>query len=195
MRYVLVSMALVLMACSKGPPPVDPSSKAAPAATVASTAPAAAPAAEKAPAPFTTDQLRSGCPVGRRIVYKIEEEGKPVTRRTLEFLKSDANTAEIRATTSDASGKELNAATNTATWAELRSHGEFDKDRVEVKHRTVSLPVGTLEASVYKVTELDGTVTTYYFADTLPGPPVFLYVEKDGKRIRTQTMESSTGPR
>lgn len=193
MRYVLVSIAFVLMACSKGPPPADPSSQTAPAQPVAAKAPEAAPAVEKAPAPFTADQLRTGCPVGRRIVYKIEEEGKPVVRRTMEFIGNDANGAEIKGTTTDASGKEIESGASKATWTELRSHGEFDKNRLEIKHRTVSVPFGTLETTVYKVDAADGTVTTYYFADTLPGPPVLIYVDKDGKRIRTQTMESNTG--
>jgi hypothetical protein len=66
---------------------------------------------------------------------------------------------------------------------------------VEIKHRTISIPIGTLECTVYKVTQPDQVVTTFYFADTLPGPPLFMYVEKGGKRIRTQTMEANNGPK
>lgn len=192
MRSFLVPLVALLAACASAPPP--PAAEPPPAAAPAQPA-AAAPAVEMAPAPFTSTQLRDASPTGRKIVFKVEEPDKPAVKRTIEFVKSDAAGADTRSTTVDASGKVLESSDNHATWDELRSHGEFPKGSVEVYHRTVSVPLGTLECTVYKVTGQgpDPEVTTFYFADKLPGPPVFFYVEKGGKRIRTSTMESSSG--
>ncbi len=194
MRFILVSMVALLSACAANPPPADPASK--PAADAPKAAPvAAAPAPEMAPAPFTSVQIRDASPTGRRVVFKVEESDKPAVRRVIEFVKSDAAGTDTHSSTIDSSGKVLDSSDNHSTWDELRSHGEFPKGRVEIYHRTVSIPLGTLECTVYKVTGegADPEVTTFYFADSLPGPPVFYYTEKGGKRLRTSTMESNGG--
>lgn len=189
MRFVLVSIVATLTACAATPPPAPPSQAPAPAATAAASP--AAPAAEMAPTPYTAAQIRDASPAGRRVVYKVEEDGKPAVRRVIEFVKSDANGADTRASTMDSSGRVLDSTEEHASWDELRSHAEFPKGDVDIKHRTISVPLGTLECTVYKVTGQNGAVTTLYFADTLPGPPVFFYVEVGGKRVRTQTMEAN----
>ena len=193
MRLVLVSMVAFLTACASTPPPAQPASNAPTAAP--KEAPAAAPKVEMAPTPYSAAQIRDASPTGRRVVFKVEESDKPAVRRVIEFVKSDAAGADTHSSTIDSSGHVLDSADNHSSWDELRSHAEFPKGSVEIYHRTVSIPLGTLECTVYKVTGpgADPEVTTFYFADTLPGPPVFYYTEKSGKRIRTSTMESSSG--
>ncbi len=191
MRIVLVSLVAMLTACAASAPAQGPSPAVVPPPTAAA-APAQA-AVEMAPTPFTVAQIRDASPTGRRVVYKIEEDGKPQVKHVIEFVKSDASGADTRSSNMDAAGKTVDSSTDHATWEDLVKHAEFPKGNVEIKHRTISIPVGTLECTVYRVTGQDDLVTTFYFADTLPGPPVFMYVEKGGKRIRTQTMEASTG--
>ncbi len=41
---------------------------------------------------------------------------------------------------------------------------------------------------VYTVEGEGGEVFTYYFAKKLPGAPVFFFVERNGKRLRTTTL-------
>ena len=191
----LISLVSLLCACASQAPAVPPPAAATQAAAPAPAA--AAPAVELEEAPYTAVQIRDASPTGRRIVFKVEEPGKPVVKRTTEFVKSDADGADLRTTVVDDKGGVVDTSTSRATWEELRAHGRFPKGRVEVKHRTISVPLGTLMCTVYKVTEGEGEAaesTTYYFADELPGPPVFFFTEKGGKRIRSSTMEaSSTG--
>lgn len=189
MRLALVPFVTLLCACASPPPPAPPP---APTAQAAAPAPAAAPAVETADTPYTAAQIRDASPTGRRIVLKMEEPGQPPVWQTIEFVKSDAAGADLRSTSADEKGAVLKTSTSRATWEELRSHAAFPKAKAEVKHRTISVPMGTLACTVYKVTEGEGDAaetTTYYFADTLPGPPVFHFTEKGGKRIRSSTME------
>lgn len=195
MRLAVASLLALLSCVSCSPPPPPPATaKSEPAPAPAPTAAPAAPAVEMAPAPYTAAQIRDGSPTGRRIVYKVEEPDKPAKKHVMEFIKSDAAGAEVRSFDTDEKGAPIDLKTMRATWEELRSHGEFPKDKVEIKHRTVSIPIGTLECQVYKVAGdgKEADTVTYYFADTMPGPPVFFYAEKGGKRTLTHTMESNS---
>ena len=193
MRLALLPIATLLCACASPPPPSAP-----PAATseAAAAAPAAAPAAETADTPYTAAQIRDASPVGRKIVLKVVEPDKPAVLRTIEFVKSDESGADLRTTVTDEKGNVLDTQSSHVTWEELRAHAAFPKGKTEVKHRTISVPMGTLQCTVYKVTEGEGDAaetTTYYFADKLPGPPVFHFTEKGGKKIRSSTMEPPAG--
>lgn len=197
MRLAIAPLFALLTACASSAPAPAAAPSAAPRASSApSAAPAApaAPAVDLAPAPYTAAQIRDASPAGRRIVFKVEEPDKPVVRRVIEFTRSDAGGADIQTTVLDDSGKVLDTKSSHATWEELRSHGEFPKNRLEIKHRVVSVPLGTVECNVYKVTGdgPDPEVTTFYFAEKMPGPPVFFHTDKGGKRTRTSTMESNT---
>jgi hypothetical protein len=198
MRLAVASMITLLscVSCSPAPPPPS-TARAEPSAAPAQTAAPAAPAVEMAPAPYTAAQIRDASPTGRRIVYKVEEPDKPARKHVIEFIKSDATGAEVRSYDTDDKGAPIDLKTTRATWEELRSHAEFPKDKVEIKHRTVSISIGTLECQVYKVTEdgKEADTVTYYFADTIPGPPVFFHAEKGGKRTLSHTMESNSGPK
>jgi hypothetical protein len=196
MRLLLVAMTALLSACASQVPAPAPAPSSPPPA-VAPSKPTA-PAVEMAEAPYTLAQIRDACPSGRRLVFKVQEPDKPDVQRVIEFVRSDANGAEIRTSSIDTTGHLLEATTTRSTWEELRAHAEFPKDQVEISHRTVSIPVGTLACTVYKVTQGQGSeaeVTTYYFSEKTAGPPVFFFVEKGGKRTRSSTMESSSDPK
>ena len=113
-------------------------------------------------------------------LYQAAYAKAPVRTKTLVVMLHDGRTREVIW---------MGVSTTSAIDSELRAHAEFPKGDVDIKHRTISVPLGTLECTVYKVTGQNGAVTTFYFADTLPGPPVFFYVEVGGKRVRTQTMD------
>lgn len=197
MRSLLLSCVVILTACaSQAPPPADPPAPK-PAASAATAAPAK-PAVEMAPTPYTAAEIRDACPVGRRIVFRIEQKDQPVVKHVIEFLKNDATGTDMRITETDESGKVLKSKDSHATWEELLTHAQFPKERTTITHRTSVHPLGTLDVLVYKVTEGEGPgaeVTTYHFAKKMPGPPVTHFTEKNGVRIRSGTMESSTTPK
>lgn len=192
MRFIVLSVIALLPACAPEPPrlaPVPTSSFAAAAA------PPPEPVIERAPTPYTAAQIRAASPAGRRIVFRVQEPGKPDVKRVIEFVRSDESGADLRITSTDPEGNVLHKSESRSTWEELRSHAEFPKANVEIKHRTISIPLGTVSCVVYKVTEGEGPtaeVVTYYFAENMPGPPVFYFIEKGGTRTQSSTMESST---
>lgn len=196
MRILVPFLAAFALGCAAAPPSESPtpSTASASASAAASSAPSA-PSVEMAPTPFTADQIRDACPAGRRIVFKVEEPGKPVVHRTIEFVKSDASGADLKITMTDAAGAQLGADTSHATWEELRTHALFPKSAVRIEEKQFTTPLGTFEGLVYTVTEGEGAnaeVTTFCFAKSLPGPPLLFVTEKGGQKIRTSTMESNT---
>jgi hypothetical protein len=59
-----------------------------------------------------------------------------------------------------------------------------------ITNEPITLPVGTFDSMRYVVTKND-EVKTYWFARTLPGPPVKVEVTKGGKTVMTMTMEAN----
>jgi hypothetical protein len=55
------------------------------------------------------------------------------------------------------------------------------------------VPAGHFDTWKYVVTEPDGTVTTYQFARTLPGPPVRMEVRSSDTVVFSMELVSRTG--
>jgi hypothetical protein len=131
------------------------------------------------PAPFTAEQIRDATKNGRTYRYKIEMPGKPIKEYVITFRKVDDGGAEIF------QGGE---ASKRMGWLALQQHAEFPKDKVTTRDEKLKTPAGKFECIVYEVAGEEGEVWTYYFAKKLPGAPVFFYVERNGKRLRTTTL-------
>lgn len=149
--------------------------------------PPAAPAV--APIPYTVDQLREGCPAGRVIVFRMEMAGKPAVRRAMRFVAVTPEGADVETTVVDDTGAPLKAPSREhASWEELRKHGAFPQDRTTIAEDTVTTPAGTFACSVYTVRGEGDEVKRFWFAKTMPGPPVLFFTEKGGARAMTSTL-------
>lgn len=131
------------------------------------------------PAPFTAEQIRDATKNGRTYRYKVEVPNKPTREYSITFRKVDDGGAEIFA--GGASSKRMG-------WLAIQQNAEFPKDRVTTHDEKLMTPAGKFECVVYEVEGEEGEVWTYYFAKKLPGAPVFFYVERNGKRLRTTTL-------
>jgi len=131
------------------------------------------------PAPFTAEQIRDATKNGRTYRYKVEMPNKPTREYSITFRKVDDGGAEIFSG-SDSSKR--------MGWLTLQQQSEFPKDKVTTREEKLKTPAGKFECVVYEVEGEDGEVWTYYFAKKLPGAPVFFYVERNGKRLRTTTL-------
>jgi hypothetical protein len=180
------------------PPSTEPPAALQPVSTTPETEPAPAPAAsvaaapQMAPTPYTADQLRDAQKKGRVYRFKVEFLGKPATEHLFTFVAVDADGAEVETTEKDASGKPIGQPEKShATWEELRKHAEFPADATKIADESITIPAGKFDCRVYTVTRgsgADTTVTKFYFAKELPGPPVLLQMEKEGTRLRTNTL-------
>ncbi|MBN9162829.1 MAG: hypothetical protein BGO98_44825 [Myxococcales bacterium 68-20] len=131
------------------------------------------------PAPFTAEQIRGATKNGRTYRYKVEVPNKPTKEYAITFRKVDEGGAEVWSG-SDSSKR--------MGWLTLQQQSEFPKDKVTTRDDKLKTPAGKFECVVYEVDGDEGEVWTYYFAKKLPGAPVFFYVERNGKRLRTTTL-------
>lgn len=131
------------------------------------------------PAPFTADQIRDATKNGRTYRYKIELPNKPPKEHVITFKNVDEGGAEV-----SSSGEQ----SKRYGWLTLQEHAEFPKDKVTTREEKLKTPAGKFDCIVYEVAGEDGEQWTYYFAKKLPGAPVFFYVERNGKRLRTTTL-------
>ena len=131
------------------------------------------------PAPFTAEQIRDATKSGRTYRYKVEIPNKPVKEYVITFRNVDEGGAEIHAGANEP---------RRMGWLKLQQDGEFPKDKVTTRDEKLKTPAGKFECIVYEVAGDEGEVWTYYFAKKLPGAPVFFYVERNGKRLRTTTL-------
>jgi len=189
MRSLPILTTLVLIAgCASSETPEEPT---APAASADVTAPA-----PTAATPYTAAQIRDWNPPGSRIVFRIEDVGRPPVMQTIEFVDGDANRAVIEASVRNEAGAILEVAERTErTWEELRDHGAFPADRTKRDAVEVDVPVGRLSCWLYSVTSVeDGvpTTRTFYFAKKRPGPPVRTETVQNGALVsRMEMIEDS----
>lgn len=130
-----------------------------------------------APTPFSAEEIRAGCPDGRKLQLEIEAMGHETQLQELTFSNGDAL------------GTSVNG--QRVTWQELQSHASFAADSVEVTNEKLETPLGELDCWQYTVTESEAgrvMVRRYWFAKALAGPPVYLESKIDGIVVQTMTM-------
>lgn len=166
-------------------------SACAPAAGPTSAYPAAetkTDAAETAPSPYTAEEIRAASPVGRRLEFRVETSGKPTLVRVMSFVRSDEAGADVESLSLDETGHAMgDKETSRATWEELRAHASFPRAATTIGDETVTVPAGTFDCRVYKVTRGD-RVMTFWFAKSLPGPPVRMTVAAAGSVVETRVL-------
>lgn len=174
---VAFSLSLALSGCASSPP-----------------GPKASAAAEagRVPTPYTAEEIRGASPAGRRLDFRVAADGK-LSVRVIHFVTVDERGADIESTTMDETGHVVGASERKrAAWSELRDHASFPREGTTVSDATVTVPAGTYPCRVYVVR--DGQVTTtFWFAKTLPGPPVKMVVEQGGKVVETRELARHFG--
>jgi hypothetical protein len=131
------------------------------------------------PAPFTAEQIRAATKNGRTYRYKVELPNAPTKEYAITFRSVDQAGAEI------AQG---GTTPKRMAWITLQQHAEFPKDKTSTHEEKLKTPAGKFECIVYEVRGEEGETWTYFFARKLPGAPVFFYVDRKGKRLRTVTL-------
>lgn len=130
------------------------------------------------PAPFTAEQIREASRSGRTYRYKVEIPDRPSREYAITLRNVDDNGAEIH----------RGESSRRMGWRAMQQDSEFPKDRTTTHKEKLKTPAGKFECTVYEVEEDGGEVWTFFFAKKLPGAPVFFYVERNGKRLRTTTL-------
>jgi hypothetical protein len=141
-----------------------------------------------APTPFTADEIRAGCPVGRAITLLVDMADTPAYHRQIRFTSVDSIGAWQTVSRASPDNETIGEPeTVYSTWSELQAHASFPKADTTIDRVTVDTPMGTLECLRY--TLVDGsTVDTFWFAVDLPGMPVRFNKTENGTITSTTTM-------
>ena len=143
---------------------------------------------DRAPTPFSAEEIAAGCRPGRLSIYRITEQGAPTIELRWEFTGGDAETAEYVAQPHDERGGELAPPIpTTAAWTELQAHASYPEDFTTISIETIEVPAGTFECWKYVVD--DGrTVSRAWFPMDLPGPPALKVDSVDGVEVASMTL-------
>jgi len=119
----------------------------------------------------------------------VEKAGDPVRRRVMTFVRVSDTDSDIQTTLLDEAGAVVEpASVNRATWSDLMQHAQFPRAAVTITEETISVPAGSFDCLKYVVAGSNSEVNTFYFAKSLPGPPVLYFSEKGGQRVTTSTL-------
>lgn len=162
------AMAAALAGCGAGPPPV-------------ATAPAP---------PFSADQIREASRAGRTYVQRISPPGGPVSTVTIRFAEVDARGATLEITAAPEGGEPGPAQQAQLTWAEFESHGVQPPDALR-SEAPCEVPAGRFDCVIF-VTETAAGRQRQSFARALPGMPVRIEREVDGRWVTVSVVERHT---
>ncbi len=132
--------------------------------------------------PFTAEQIRDVWQPGFRLVLYSAAPGKEPQRLGWSVVSADADGVEIERAILDDNGKPTEPPiARRSSWVELRDHARFaaaDATRLEQRRMT---PMGEYDGWVYTVRDTRAdSITEYFFAHELPGPPVIMIVRRGG---------------
>jgi hypothetical protein len=182
---LLFVLAFAAAACGATPATTETPKTATTAKPVT---PPADPEADRAPSPYTAAQIRDASKAGRTILLVMESPDKPPLRKRMRFLAVDDERATIASETLDDAGKPLGPAeTETATWDEIRKHASFPKATTTITDAVAEVPAGSFPCKRYTVIE-GKKKTVACFANDLPGPPVEMTIEEDGKLLMSMEL-------
>ena len=174
---------LLFLACAHKDAPTAPSAVEAAAAAQA-----------MAPTPYTAAEIRDALPVGTVVVYRRVEAGNAPYLNRMTMVSADAVECRIADAIVDEQGNVVTEEGEIeASWEELRKHAEFPVAALQTSEDAVDVPAGHFDTWKYVVTDPDGTVTTYQFARTLPGPPVWMEVRASDTVAFSMELVSRTG--
>ncbi|EAP97646.1 hypothetical protein JNB_19288 [Janibacter sp. HTCC2649] len=144
---------------------------------------------DTAPTPFSTSEIREGCPSGRTVVVRVED-GDGVRHRLSRFAAADDVGALHERADCEADGTVIGeVAGSHVAWLDLQKHASFPASATVIDNETVSLPVGLEECVRYVVTDAED-VTTFWFSRTRPGMPVKVTFTRGGQVLSTTVMVS-----
>jgi hypothetical protein len=178
MRAALLWIPLALVACKPAPPKV-------------------APTPELLPAPFDAVALQAGLPVGATFDYALTLAGLTPSQERWEVVAATDAGVTIRTTALDAGGAPIGPGSEEPhTWTELESHARFPAAFTVVQESELRSPLGALPVRIYVVEPPgdEAKADIYYFAPSMPGPPVKLETEANGEIVFTMEMVRRTLP-
>lgn len=132
--------------------------------------------------PFTAEQIRDEWLEGLRItIRKWTPEAEALELWTV--VEADAEGVDIESVVLDDSGVGVGeTVSHRSGWVELRDHASFPADRATRERVQRETALGKLDGWLYTVADASRT-SEFFFAESLPGAPVFVHVLLDGEVV------------
>jgi hypothetical protein len=144
--------------------------------------------AGQAPTPFLAEEIRLGSPVGRTIRLLVEVDGTEPFVRVQRYVWTNERGATTERWRETVDGTRFgNVEDRDTSWRQLQARGSFPADQTTVEPDTIETPLGVIDCLRYTVSDGE-TVKRLWFARHLPGIPVKVVVEEDGRVVSTVTM-------
>ena len=134
--------------------------------------------------PFTAKEIRDEWVEGFRLrVRRWTAEAELFEDWTV--VSADTEGVDIESVTLDESGAVVGETlVQNSSWVQLRDHASFPADRAVREAVTRETALGELQGWLYTVNDPNGgTVTEFFFAETMPGAPIFVHVLRDGELV------------
>lgn len=175
-RWVVLLALLPLIGCAAEPASEEPPAPAAPPEA----------AAEFVEVPFTAEQIRDEWTPGLTLVLNFIYPDRQEWQRWT-VVGADADGAEIEYQPLDGQGQPIAAPQRApSSWTDLRDHALFQADQSSRERSRRETIMGELEGWLYKVHDPQAeTRTEFFFADQLPGAPVWMETRSGEEVILT----------
>jgi hypothetical protein len=150
---------------------------------------------ERLPTPYSADEIRAEWVEGFTVeMLRTVPDGEVHERWTV--VAADDGGVDIRFNALDADDQPAGeGVVRHSGWEELRDHASFPADRAERERSTRETPLGDLDGWLYTVHDPEaGSVTRFFFADSLPGAPVWMQVSADGEPQMTLEQVKRSRP-
>ncbi|OGL41050.1 MAG: hypothetical protein A2161_17980 [Candidatus Schekmanbacteria bacterium RBG_13_48_7] len=147
---------------------------------------------DHAPTPYSSEEIREGCPPGRTMLFRCTVPEKPDYFKVMAFENCDIERACFQEYSLDSGGNLIGEKQNSQlNWTDLQQHASFSKTETMLSMVAIETELGYFQCWHYTVqTESGGKKkeTHYYFSKTNPGPPVLLIEKVENKTILKMTM-------
>jgi hypothetical protein len=151
-------------------------------------------APDRAPTPFTADEIRSRCPEGKTIRVRIEVAGQAPFERVTRYADvGDSGATLIKSRLAPDGSPDGDPESDRVTWRDLQSHASFPAAATTIEPERIETALGELDCLRYTVRD-GADEDVFWFATDLPGMPVRYVTSSDGRAVMSvSVMEISVG--
>jgi hypothetical protein len=147
-----------------------------------------------APTPFSAAEIRAACPEGRHNLFEMRSTGKEPLYQLATFLFCDEWGAEFEAVFVNEQGGQLGGTKRTsASWEQMQARASFPADATVIDRERHRVPGGSFDCWHYTITDGEGGEMEqhFWFARSLPGPPIHVEQITDGEVVFQMTLLST----
>jgi hypothetical protein len=148
----------------------------------------------QAPTPFTADEIRARCAVGKEVRVLVEAGGEAPVQRLTRYVECDDSGATVERSALAPDGSVLgDPDVDRVTWLDLQSHASFPVDDTTIEPDRIETPLGELDCLRYTVRD-GASENVFWFAKDHPGMPIRFLTRVGGNVVMTVSVLESTVP-